>query len=470
MFRILWTILILLLCSEPGDGAWADELSVNRFDPSRVTAFTLPNGLKVLLYPDASQPELTVNIVYRTGAKHEKPGEYGMAHLLEHLLFQGTQRYPEIPKEWQRRGARFNANTNADRTTYYATLPASPENLEFALSLEADRMRHGVLSDAAIQKEMAAVKKEWEQSGQSGFQPLLKEMLRIAYPHHAYGRDTFGLQEGLLESRAEDLRAFYHRRYGPNLAVLSLGGNFATHEARRLIEKYFAGIPNLKLREESVLPLRAQQGARQVTLSRPGAPAYVGVLYRAMFGTDANHAPAQALVHCLVSSPQSILQTRLVRTGWVEDAFGFVQQSADEGFIAFMARPARGQDPLQVAQRMSSLVEDAALSCGSHDLPLFQKENHQAWAELIRDTRALTMQLGEYEVLGGWQRMAREESVGHHLQPKDVKDAARWLTHNNRVLGVLDPRTPGNPPPDKVQGQAFMLFPRPTGRLHHPQP
>ena len=105
-----------------------------------ISEYGLDNGLKILLFPDPSKPTVTVNLTMFVGSRHEGYGEAGMAHLLEHMLFKGTPTHAAIPKLLQARGANFNGTTWYDRTNYYETLPASEENLEFAIRLEADRM------------------------------------------------------------------------------------------------------------------------------------------------------------------------------------------------------------------------------------------------------------------------------------------------------------------------------------------
>jgi zinc protease len=417
---------------------FADEVSVMR----PVTSYTLTNGLKVLLYPDAREPSVTVNVVYKTGAKHEGPREYGIAHLLEHMAFQNTQKFRDIPRELERRGARFNANTNADRTTYYETLPALLDNLDYALAMEAERMSQVLFSESSLQQELVSVKKEWENSGRSGFQPLLQEMMAIAYPQHPYGRDTFGLEAGLLQVRLEDVQAFYQRRYQPGQAVLSVGGSFAIADAQKLIEKYFAPLPNRPAApDERRIELKPQFSERTIVIPKPGGPSYVGLLYRAMPGADASFVAAQALVHCLSSHPDSPLQKKLVKSGLAREAFGFVQQSVEEGFIAFMAKPGQGRDPMQLLQRMARLVESSAGRCQEKDLRRFQEENAAAWAEVTGNARAFTMQLGEFEVLGDWRLMEKEAVQSRELRLDRLHNAARWLTPHNRTAGVLDPKS-----------------------------
>src|SRR5947208_3980644 len=98
--------------------------------------------MRVLLYPDSFSNKVTVNLTVFVGSRHEGYGEAGMAHLLEHMVFKGTPSHPNISQALQERGAQFNGSTSSDRTNYFETLPASDDNLEFAIALEADRLVH----------------------------------------------------------------------------------------------------------------------------------------------------------------------------------------------------------------------------------------------------------------------------------------------------------------------------------------
>ena len=120
--------------------AAAAELPTRVTSIEGVTEYRLANGLKVLTIPDPSADTITVQIAYLVGSRHEDYGEKGMAHLLEHMLFKGAKRFADIKGELTRRGARWIATTSDDRTTYFVSLWATDENLEFALSMEADRM------------------------------------------------------------------------------------------------------------------------------------------------------------------------------------------------------------------------------------------------------------------------------------------------------------------------------------------
>src|SRR5689334_20569449 len=123
-----------------------------------ITEYRLENGLRVLLFPDPTRPTVTVNLTVLVGSRHEGYGETGMAHLLEHMVFKGTPSHPEVPKVLQERGARFNGTTWVDRTNYFETLPASDENLEFALDLEADRLVNSYVKREDLVSEMTVVR------------------------------------------------------------------------------------------------------------------------------------------------------------------------------------------------------------------------------------------------------------------------------------------------------------------------
>src|SRR5919204_2958930 len=127
-----------------------------------ITEYSLPNGLRVLLFPDQSKPTVTVNITYLVGSKHEGYGETGMAHLLEHMAFKGTPSHRAIMKELDEHGARPNGTTFFDRTNYYETVPASDANLEWALDLEADRMVNSFISKKDLETEFSVVRNEFE--------------------------------------------------------------------------------------------------------------------------------------------------------------------------------------------------------------------------------------------------------------------------------------------------------------------
>src|SRR5215471_5616129 len=157
-----------------------------------ITEYRLDNGLRVLLFPDHSKPRLTVNLTVFVGSRHEGYGEAGMAHLLEHMVFKGTPSHPNISRALQERGAQFNGSTSPDRTNYFETLPASDDNLEFAIDLEADRLVNSSIKREALASEMSVVRNEFERGENSPSNVLDERIMAAAYDWHNYGKATIG--------------------------------------------------------------------------------------------------------------------------------------------------------------------------------------------------------------------------------------------------------------------------------------
>ena len=174
-----------------------------------VTEWRLPNGLKILTIPDPGADTITVHIVYLVGSRHEGYGEKGMAHLLEHLLFKGSQRHPDIKSEFTARGARWNGTTSNDRTNYFETLSAGDENLEWAIALEADRMVNSFVSKAHLDSEMTVVRNEFEMGENSPGSVLFSRMQQAAFPWHNYGNPIIGQRADIEKVPIAKLQAFY---------------------------------------------------------------------------------------------------------------------------------------------------------------------------------------------------------------------------------------------------------------------
>src|SRR5215470_5839567 len=189
-----------------------------------VTEYRLSNGLKILLIPDRSIDTMTVNVTYLVGSRQEGYGETGMAHLLEHLMFRGTKRFPTIKSAYQQRGVRYNGSTSFDRTNYYGTFPASEKTLDYVLGAEADRMVNASIARKDLDAEMTVVRNEFESGENSAFSVLRERMAAAAYLWHGYGRAIIGARSDIENVPIERLRAFYRNYYQPDSAVVLISG------------------------------------------------------------------------------------------------------------------------------------------------------------------------------------------------------------------------------------------------------
>ena len=228
---------------EPGDEA--DSLGSSIVIPYR--RFRLDNGLTVVLHRDTSDPLVHVDVTYHVGSAREDVGKSGFAHFFEHMMFQGSENVGDEQhfKIVSESGGTLNGTTSADRTNYFQTAPSN--QLEKLLWLEADRL--GFLLDAVTQEKFEVqrdtVKNERAQRVDNVPYGLLNERVGEAmYPEgHPYSWMTIGYVEDLDRVDVNDLKEFFLRWYGPNNAVLTIGGDFDEAQTLAWVAKYFGPVP-----------------------------------------------------------------------------------------------------------------------------------------------------------------------------------------------------------------------------------
>src|SRR3954466_13028345 len=236
-----------------------------------ITEYQFDNGLRALLFPNNSQSKVTVNLTVLVGSRQEGYGETGMAHLLEHLVFKGTPRHPNVPKALQDHGASFNGSTSVDRVNYFETLAASDENLEFAIDLEADRLVNSFIRKSDLDSEMTVVRNEFERGENSPQNVLYKRIEAAAFEWHNYGKSTIGNRSDIERVPIANLQAFYRRFYQPDNIVLVIAGKFDESKALGLVEKYFGPIPRPSRKLDTTYTEEPpQDGERMVSLRRVG--------------------------------------------------------------------------------------------------------------------------------------------------------------------------------------------------------
>ena len=185
-----------------------------------------------------------------------------MAHLLEHMLFKGTMDHPSIPKVLTDHGAQFNATTSDDRTNYYETVPASNENLDYFLCLEADRLVNSLVRKSDLDFEMTVVRNEFERGENSPANVLSERISAAAYDFHNYGKPTIGNRSDIERVPIDNLQDFYHKYYQPDNVVLIIAGQFDESKALELVQKYFGAIPRPQRKLRYHLHRRAGAGRR----------------------------------------------------------------------------------------------------------------------------------------------------------------------------------------------------------------
>jgi zinc protease len=418
-----------------------------------ITQYTLGNGLRVLLFPDASQPTATVNITYLVGSRNEGYGEKGMAHLLEHMVFKGTPRHPNIPQELTEHGASPNGSTWFDRTNYFETFAATDTNLTWALDLEADRMVHSYIAEKDLRSEFSVVRNEFE-SGENDPSSVLEErLMSTAYLWHNYGNSTIGDRADIELVPITRLQAFYHKYYQPDNAVLVVAGKFDPEKALRLVQDRFGRIPrpdrtgDLKIwptyTEEPV-----QDGARSVTLRRVGDVGWVMAGWHVPAGSDPDFAAVAVLARLLGDTPSGRFYKALVETRIATSVSSFAYQLKEPGMLLASAQLAAPDSAASAEAAMRRVVADLAAD------PPTAEEVERAKAAIgknidltLNNSQRAALALTEWSGLGDWRMIFVYRDAVKNVKPADVaRVAAAYLKDDNSTWGVFVP----TPHPDRA--------------------
>lgn len=407
-----------------------------------ITEYQLDNGMKVLLFPDQSKQTITVNVTYLVGSRHENYGETGMAHLLEHLVFKGTPKHPNIPQELTEHGARPNGTTWLDRTNYYETFNATEENLKWALDMEADRMINSFIAKKDLDSEMTVVRNEFESGENSPFRILMQRIVTSAYMWHNYGKSTIGARSDIENVPIERLQAFYKKYYQPDNAILIVAGKFDPEKTLSLIMDTFGKIP----RPDRVLPTiytldPAQDGERMVNLRRVGDVQFLGCAYHAPPGPHSDFAAVDILTNILSSNPSGRLYKSLVDGKKATRSFGWAFQLHDPGLMLFFAEVPKDKSLEEARQTMVATLD------GIIQNPPTAEEVERAKSELLKEidlafnnSEGICLQLSEWIGMGDWRLMFIHRDRLKAVTAEQVHAAAKnYLKPDNRTVGMFHP-------------------------------
>lgn len=407
-----------------------------------ITEYSLENGMKVLLFPDPSSPKVTVNLTLLVGSRHEGYGETGMAHLLEHMLFKGTPTHQNIPKELQARGAQFNGTTWYDRTNYYETLPASEDNLEFALKMEADRMMNSYVKAEDLASEMTVVRNEFERGENSPARMLMQKVMASAFEWHNYGKSTIGNRADIERVPVNRLKEFYKKYYQPDNAVLIVAGKFDQAEALTLINKYFGTIPRPeRTLDQTYTEEPPQEGERVITLRRIGEVPSVGVVYHIPAAAHKDMAALDVLESTLTDDPSGVLYQALVKTKKASSVSGSIFALHDPGVLRLMVEIVKGNDPQVILGILFDTLDKVREDGISPENVARAKEKLlKQYEQAENNSSRLAVELSEWVAMGDWRLRFLYRDALEKVTPEDVKRVAdEYLKPNNRTVGIFEP-------------------------------
>lgn len=426
-----------------------------------ITEYRLPNGLQVLLIPDDAKPTTTVNVTYRVGSRHEGYGETGMAHLLEHLIFKGSPRHPQVWSEFNKRGFSANGSTWYDRTNYFASFAANDDNLKWYLNWQADAMVNSFIARKDLDSEMTVVRNEMEMGENNPGRILLEKTLATMYQWHNYGKSTIGARTDVEGVDIRNLKAFYQRFYQPDNATLIVSGKFDAAKVLSWVQQSFGAIP----KPQRVLPPLytldpVQDGERSVTVRRVGGVPMLFAGYHVVPGSHPDFAAVELLSIILGDTPSGRLHRRLTEHQLAASVFGFSQALADPGHIVLGAQLANEQDPAKAAQAMLAEIEDVARQpITDTELARAKAKWLNSWDQGFADPQHVGVALSEAVAQGDWRLFFL---IRDRIQAITLADVQRVATQtflpSNRTLGQYVPTaTPQRAPqPARVDVSAAL--------------
>lgn len=409
-----------------------------------IEEYRLANGLQILLFPDEAQSTTTVNITYRVGSRHEAQGEFGMAHLLEHMVFKGTPSHADIPGAFAQRGMRWNGTTTVDRTNYFASFNASDETLAFALALEADRMVNSHIAKADLDKEMSVVRNEFERGENNPFQVLNQRVRSVAYDWHPYAHATIGPRSDIENVPIEKLQAFYKRHYRPDNATLLVAGRFDKAPTLALIAKTFGPLP----RPQAAIPQPytvepAQDGERSVVVRRIGGQPLLLAHYHVP--AIAHGDSAALMVYGLMMSlqPSGQLYKELVESKLAVATGLSGLGGMDPGSAMAYAVLSQEADVAKVEQRLLDLVEGRGVRpFAEAELARVRELALVSYRQQMKNPEALIQQISGLIGSGDWRLLFQLMEDIPRVTLADVERVRQaYFRPANRTLGRYLPST-----------------------------
>ena len=416
-----------------------------------VRSWELENGLKVLFLANHEAPVATVQIFYHVGSKDEHVGNRGVAHMFEHLMFKGSE---HVPPEAHARllkevGGQVNAFTTEDVTAYHQTVP--PSYVDFALRLEAERMRGLRLFAATVDSERKVVEEEKRlRIDNNPIGQAIERFRALAYTKHPYQWTAAGVIADLERVRPADCQAFYDLHYRPNNATLIVVGDLDEGAVRRSIATHFGGIPRGPAQPRDYPQEPTQTVERDATLSLNVAlPVVIGG-YHIPAARDPDVPALQVLAAILSAGESSRMYRRLVRQEQLAVAAGGFAEAMEQSglFLVYAAHlPDRDQDKIrktllgEVARARSVPVTAAELAKAKNQLSA-------GYIFGLESVEGVARELGLAELVeGDWHRFIDASARYDRVTAADVmRVAAKYLVDSNLTFVTLKPLPPGPAP------------------------
>ncbi|MCB9422704.1 MAG: insulinase family protein [Ardenticatenaceae bacterium] len=419
-----------------------------------VTKTILDNGLTVVLKEMHHAPVATFMVWYRVGSRQEKPGQTGVSHWVEHMMFKGTLAFPNgsLDRLISREGGHLNAFTWLDFTAYYETLPSG--RIDLALDIEADRMVNTLMTEEEVESERTVIISERQMYENEPRFLLNEELTAAAFRVHPYHHEVIGDEADLRSMTRDDLYGYYRRCYVPNNAIVVVVGDFETAAMLAQIEAKFGAIPAGTVPEPVTRQEPPQKGERRTVVNGPGDTAYLTMAFRAPQASHPDYYPLTLLNAAFAggsslgmfdgggTNKSSRLYKALVDTDLAAAAYGGMGPTIDPFLYTINAVVRNGRTLAEVESALDAELERLAAE------PITQAELDKALkrakAQFVMAGESITGQtqlLGLAEAVVGDYRWF--ETVLDKLNAVTLDDIERvrrdYLPKRSRTVGWYEP-------------------------------
>ncbi|MFU8788808.1 MAG: M16 family metallopeptidase [Methylobacter sp.] len=416
---------------------------------TNVSEHVLGNGLKVLVKEDHRSPVAVSQVWYKVGSSYEPGGITGISHMLEHMMFKGTDKHPagEFSRIIAENGGDENAFTGTDYTAYFQTMEAS--RLEVSFELEADRMRNLHLLAEELKKELEVVTEERRMRTDDNPQAKMQEhFMAMAYTNSPYKNPVIGWPSDIANYTVEDLQAWYQRWYAPNNATLVVAGDVEPKAVFALAEKYFSPLKPSDIKAVKPQDEVEQLGVRRMTVKLPAKLPYLLMGYKVPVLKTAEHEweayALEVLAGVLDGGSSARLSSGLVRGKQLAVAAGagYGLASRLPGLFTLDATPAAGKTVWDLETALKNEITDLQIKLVDKDELQRIKAQVLAAAVYERDSNFYqAMQLGMLETVGlGWQKADDYVSKVSQVTAEQVREVARkYLVEDKLSVAYLQP-------------------------------
>jgi zinc protease len=438
-----WSALALTLALALGAAAHAAGPEVPGAD--QVVTRTLPNGLKIVVWPDQDIPNVAMYTWYRVGSRNERPGITGISHFFEHMMFNGTK--TRLPGEFDRlmegSGGRNNAYTSSDVTVYQNWFPSSVTGVIF--DLESDRMRNLDFDAKKVESERGVVYSERRSSvDNDNFGSLLEQLKATAYVAHPYQIPTIGWPSDIEGWKVTDLQDYYRQYYAPNNAVIFIVGDVDPAAVFKLADQYLANIPAQPAPPAVTTREPPQLGERRLRIEREAQTPLLAMAWHTAAAADRDARVMEVLLSILGDGDSSRLYQRLVEK---ERAAVDIGTAVDAGFDPGLAYVYAVVPPGGDVNRTEQLIDEeiARLAKDGPTPTELTKARNQALVGFWRGLETISgkaQALGDYEIFhGDYRKLFGAPAEYESITADEVKNAAATvLRRENRTVGVLEPK------------------------------